>query len=118
MSMSMSMSERRGAGSSRSSEHGPSGPARSAEGGKAVAYESIRRDVLARIERRRLRADGDLDEVRLEATRAVDAYQRRAHVGDEMPLHEPREMVERVLRSITDFGPLTELVGRATVALC
>jgi pilus assembly protein CpaF len=82
---------------------------------RADAYDVIRRDVLARIERRRLRPDGDLEEVRLEATRAVDAYQRRAHVGDEMPLHEPREMVERVLRSITDFGPLTELVGRRDV---
>jgi pilus assembly protein CpaF len=82
---------------------------------RADAYDAIRRDVLNRIERRRLRPEGDLDEVRVEVGRAVDAYQRRAHVGDEVPLHEPQEMIERILRSITDFGPLTELVGRRDV---
>ena len=82
---------------------------------RADAYDAIRRDVLSRIERRRLRPEGDLDEVRVEVGRAVDAYQRRAHVGDEVPLHEPQEMIERILRSITDFGPLTELVGRRDV---
>jgi pilus assembly protein CpaF len=82
---------------------------------RADAYDAIRRDVLGRIDRRRLRPEGDLDEVRVEVGRAVDAYQRRAHVGDEVPLHEPQEMIERILRSITDFGPLTELVGRRDV---
>ncbi len=79
------------------------------------AYDAIRRDVLARIERRRLRPEGDLEEVRNETGRAVDEYQRRAHLGEEVPLHEPQEMIERVLRSITDFGPLTELVARRDV---
>jgi pilus assembly protein CpaF len=82
---------------------------------RADAYDTIRRDVLGRLDRRRLRPEGDLDEVRVEVGRAVDTYQRRAHVGDEVPLHEPQEMVERILRSITDFGPLTELVGRRDV---
>jgi pilus assembly protein CpaF len=82
---------------------------------RADAYDAIRRDALNRIDRRRLRPEGDLDEVRVEVGHAVDAYQRRAHVGDEVPLHEPQEMVERILRSITDFGPLTELVGRRDV---
>lgn len=82
---------------------------------RADAYDAIRRDVLGRIDRRRLRPEGDLEEVRAEVGRAVDAYQRRAHVGDEVPLHEPQEMIERILRSITDFGPLTELVGRRDV---
>jgi pilus assembly protein CpaF len=82
---------------------------------RADAYGAIRRDALGRIDRRRLRPEGDLDEVRVEVGHAVDAYQRRAHVGDEVPLHEPQEMVERILRSITDFGPLTELVGRRDV---
>jgi pilus assembly protein CpaF len=82
---------------------------------RADAYDAIRRDVLGRIDRRRLRPEGDLDQVRVEVGRAVDAYQRRAHVGDEVPLHEPQEMIERILRSITDFGPLTELVGRRDV---
>jgi len=79
------------------------------------AYDGIRRDVLTRIERRRLRPEGDLDEVRSEVHRAVDEYQRRAHLGDEIPLSDPGHMVGRVLRSITDFGPLTELIARPDV---
>ncbi|HUF84036.1 MAG TPA: hypothetical protein VMQ81_05520, partial [Acidimicrobiia bacterium] len=73
----------------------------------ADAYGVIRRDVLARIEKRRLRPEGDLDEVGGEVHRAVDEYQRRAHLGEEVPLSDPRGMVDRVLRSITDFGALT-----------
>ncbi len=79
------------------------------------AYGTIRRDVLARIEKRRLRPEGDLDEVRGEVHRAVDDYQRRAHLGDEVPLSDPRGMVDRVLRSITDFGALTDLIARRDV---
>jgi pilus assembly protein CpaF len=82
---------------------------------RADAYDGIRRDVLTRIERRRLRPEGDLDEVRSEVHRAVDEYQRRAHLGDEIPLNDPGHMVGRVLRSITDFGPLTELIARSDV---
>jgi pilus assembly protein CpaF len=79
------------------------------------AYDGIRRDALVRIERRRLRPEGDLDEVQSEVHRAVDEYQRRAHLGDEIPLSDPGEMIGRVLRSITDFGPLTELIARPDV---
>ncbi len=83
--------------------------------GRSDAYDAIRRDSLARIERRRLRPDTDLGEVRAEVDRAVDDYQRRAHLGEEIPLGEPREMTERILRSINDLGPLTELVARRDV---
>lgn len=83
--------------------------------GRVDAYDVIRRDALVRVERRRLRPDADLDEVRSEIERAVDDYQRRAHLGEEIPLGEPREMAERILRSITDLGPLTELVARRDV---
>jgi pilus assembly protein CpaF len=79
------------------------------------AYDAIRRDALAGIERRRLRTDGDLAEVRSEIERAVDDYQRRARLGEEVPLAEPAAMTERVLRSVTDLGPLTELLARADV---
>ena len=81
---------------------------------RADAYDGIRRDALVRIERRRLRPEGDLEEVQAEVHRAVDEYQSRAHLGDEIPLSDPGEMVGRVLRSITDFGPLTELIARRT----
>jgi pilus assembly protein CpaF len=79
------------------------------------AYDAIRRDVLTRIERRRLRPEGDLEEIRSEARRAVDAYQSHAHLGEVVPLGDPATMLERVLRSITDFGPLTELIARRDV---
>ncbi len=79
------------------------------------AYDAIRRDVLTGVERRRLRPEGDLDQVRLEAERAVEEYQRRARLGEGLPLVSPRAMADRVLRSITDLGPLTDLVARRDV---
>lgn len=82
---------------------------------KTDAYDVIRHDVLARIERRRLRPEGDLAEVRAEVDAAVEQFQRRAHRGEETPLHDPGGMGERVLRSITDFGPMTDLMSRADV---
>lgn len=79
------------------------------------AYDVIRRDVLSGIEQRRLRPEGDLDEVRVEIRRAVDDYQRRAYLGDEVPLVDLDAMSARVLRSITDFGPLTDLIARRDI---
>jgi len=54
-------------------------------------------------------------EVRREVERAVDEYQRRARLGDELPLGDPHTMVARVLRSITELGPLSELLERRDV---
>jgi len=79
------------------------------------AYGTIRRDVHAAIERRRLRADADLDEVRAEVERAVDDYERRARLGEAIPLADPAELGDRVLRSITDLGALTDLLARRDV---
>jgi pilus assembly protein CpaF len=79
------------------------------------AYDGIRRDVLARIERRQLRLEGDLDEVRVEVQHAVDEYERRARLGEVLPLVSPAAMADRVLRSITDFGPMTDLIARRDV---
>jgi len=79
------------------------------------AYDGIRRDVLARIERRQLRLEGDLDEVRVEVQHAVDDYERRARLGEALPLVSPMVMADRVLRSITDFGPMTDLIARRDV---
>ena len=50
-----------------------------------------------------------------EVEHAVDEYQRRAHLGEVVPLGDPGDMTERVLRSVTDFGPLSELLARADV---
>src|SRR5262245_56437915 len=79
------------------------------------AYESIRRDALAGIERRKLQTDRELPEVRTEIERAVDDYQRRARLGEEVPLGDPSVMVQRVLRAVTHFGPLTDLLARDDV---
>ncbi len=79
------------------------------------AYEDIRRDSLRRIERRRLRIDADAGAVREEVELAVDEYQRFAQIGEAVPLADPGGMVERVLRSVGDFGPLSELLARSDV---
>jgi pilus assembly protein CpaF len=79
------------------------------------AYDVIRRDALARVEQRRLRPEADVDEVRAEIQRAIDGYQRLAHLGEELPLVEPAGMGDRVLRSITDLGALTDLIARRDV---
>jgi pilus assembly protein CpaF len=82
---------------------------------RADAYDLIRRDVLVRVEKKRLSADSDVPEIRVEVEQAVDEYQRRAHLGNETPLHDPRVMVERILRSVTDFGALSDLLSRRDV---
>jgi pilus assembly protein CpaF len=79
------------------------------------AYDEIRRDVLARVERRRLRPEADLDQVSVEVTAAVADYQRRAHLGRATPLHDIEAMCGRVLQAITDFGALTSLLARRDV---
>jgi pilus assembly protein CpaF len=79
------------------------------------AYELIRRDVLTGIERRRLQPAAQVGEVRAEIERAVDDYQRRSRLGDEVPLGDPDEMARRVLRSIVELGPLSELLARRDV---
>ncbi len=79
------------------------------------AYELIRHGVLAAIEQRRLEPDRDITEVRVETQRAVDDYQRRARLGNEISLSDPVLMVERIMSSVCDFGPLTELLSRSDV---
>ena len=79
------------------------------------AYDVIRRDALGGLDRKRLRPETDVEEIRDLVEQAVGVYQRRAHLGDAAPLAEPEGMVDRVVRSIIDFGPLTELLARRDV---
>jgi pilus assembly protein CpaF len=79
------------------------------------AYDTIRRAVLARVERGRLRPEHDLPAIRAEVERAITDYQRRSALGNEVPLVEPRAMAARVLRSITDYGALTDLITRRDI---
>jgi pilus assembly protein CpaF len=79
------------------------------------AYDVIRHDALGGIERLRLQPERQLAEVHAEVERAIDDYQRRARLGDEVPLGDVDAMLHRVLRSITDLGPLTDLLARDDV---
>ena len=81
----------------------------------AGAYERIRGTALERIERDRLDPAEDLEAVRARVTDAVEGYQRRAHLGDGVALRDPTDMATRVLRSITEFGALTDLFAQADV---
>jgi pilus assembly protein CpaF len=79
------------------------------------AYETIRIDVLSRLERDKVDPTQDLDAVRSLIADGVEAYQRRAHLGDGRALVDPADMTSRLLASITDFGPLSELFARPDV---
>jgi pilus assembly protein CpaF len=79
------------------------------------AYERIRREVHVRLDRRRLQADRDPDSVRAEVDAVVVEYQRSAMLGEHLPLADPHSLSDRVVRSITDLGPLTELLARRDV---
>jgi pilus assembly protein CpaF len=79
------------------------------------AYAAIRRDVLAGIERRRLRPAEQLGEVQAEIERAIDDYERQARLDGQMVLGDPRAMAQRVLRSITEMGPLSTLLARSDI---
>ena len=79
------------------------------------AYDVIRHDVIAGIERRRLEPEQHLTEVHAEIERAVEEYERQARLGELVPLGDAEAMVHRVLRSITDLGPLTDLLARSDV---
>jgi len=79
------------------------------------AYDTLRRTVLTRIEAERLDPDTGLPAVRAVVIEAVEDYQRQAHLGEGTALRDPADMVARLLRSITAFGPLTELLARPDV---
>lgn len=80
-----------------------------------AAYDDIRREVIAQLERDRLDPDRDRDSVRQLVASAVDAYQRRAHLGESRALVDPGEMADRVMTSVTSFGPLSDLLARDDV---
>jgi pilus assembly protein CpaF len=79
------------------------------------AYGDIRRDVLEALEREKLDPSTDSEGAERIVRRAVEAYQTTAHLGYAPALHDPAGMATRVLRSITGFGPLTDLFDRRDV---
>jgi pilus assembly protein CpaF len=79
------------------------------------AYETIRRDVVSRLGDATWSVPRSDERIREAVVVAVDDYQNRAHHGDHPPLHDPAEMVDRVLSAVTDLGALTELLARHDV---
>ena len=75
-------------------------------------YESLRREALARIDGTGIDPAEQVDAVRdlLEAT--VDEYQRKAHLGGGRSLADPEATVERLVRSVSGRGPLSQLLER------
>ncbi|MGH3649262.1 MAG: hypothetical protein ACRDU9_01025, partial [Acidimicrobiia bacterium] len=73
-------------------------------------YESLRREALARIDGTGIDPAEQVDAVRdlLEAT--VDEYQRKAHLGEGRSLADPKSTVERLVRSVSGRGPLSQLL--------
>ena len=83
--------------------------------GAGFAYAEIRRSSLDLIEERNLDPEVDRRGARRLVEQAVREYSRRTQVGWGRALRDPSDMTERVLRSIADYGPLTELLGRPDV---
>ncbi|HSJ27733.1 MAG TPA: ATPase, T2SS/T4P/T4SS family [Acidimicrobiia bacterium] len=76
------------------------------------AYFEIRRRTLEIVESQKIDAERQRQAVVTAASEAVAAYQRRAQLGEFRPLHDPETMVERIVRSVADFGVLTPLLER------
>ena len=79
------------------------------------AYEEIRLRAVALVEERRIDPQADRERARSLIGGAVDEYQRRAHAGGGRALRNAGEMVDRVLRSLVEYGPLTEVLARSDV---
>lgn len=74
------------------------------------AYEDIRSEAVRIIERRKLDVGEERDLTRHAVVEAVARYQRQADHGGHKPLLDAPEMIERVLRAVADFGPLTDVL--------
>jgi pilus assembly protein CpaF len=78
----------------------------------APAYDEIRQRALELVESTRIDPVRDRDAARAVVSGAVDEYQRRAHLGQGRALHNPGDMIDRVLRAVSELGPLTDLLAR------
>jgi pilus assembly protein CpaF len=79
---------------------------------KTSSYRALKATVLRRIESGQIVPHGERDAVRRAIADVVAEYQERAHLEDQLtPLSDPQAMVDRLLASVVDLGPLTELLG-------
>lgn len=79
------------------------------------AYALIRDQVIDALEERRVPLGGDPKAVREVITEVVQKYQARAHLGSGRSLNDPAVMVNQILASVTDFGPLAEVFARPDI---
>ncbi|HEY5578945.1 MAG TPA: ATPase, T2SS/T4P/T4SS family [Acidimicrobiia bacterium] len=79
------------------------------------AYEEIRHESVRLVEDRNIDTASDLESTRKAVSDTVEAYQRRAHLGRARALSDPTDMVDRVVRAIVGFGPLTDLLERQDI---
>lgn len=79
------------------------------------AYDDIRQAAVRLIEERKIDPLTAKDQTRAVVVEVVEDYQRRAHLGTIRALRDPAEMTNRVIRSIVDYGPMTELFERPDI---
>ncbi len=77
-----------------------------------TAYDTIRRAAVETLEQTKLDPRRDLAAVERVVAGVVRNYQDGASISGDRELRDPEEMTRRVLQSITDFGPLTDLLHR------
>ncbi len=81
----------------------------------STAYEQIRGDVLQAQEQDRVDPATDGASERRLVTAAVEDYQRHADLGGRRALADPAGMADRVVASVVDFGPFSQLFARSDV---
>ncbi len=79
------------------------------------AYALIREQVINALEERRIPLGRNVEEIRTVVQEVVQRYQSRAHLGSGRALADPGAMVQQILASVTDFGPLAEVFGRPDI---
>jgi pilus assembly protein CpaF len=79
------------------------------------AFDALRAEVLSTIDERGLDPATDEEAVRGVAAAAVARYQRGAHLGEGVPLHDPTATADRLVSAIVSFGPLSDLLSRTDV---
>ncbi len=79
------------------------------------AYATIRNEALLGVEREKLDPRADVEAVNRLVAAIVDDYQSQAQSGNAPTLHDPLGMIRRIVRSITGFGALSELLEDRTV---
>ncbi len=78
-------------------------------------YEELRRQALAHIDETGIDPAEQPHRVRALLESTVEDYQRKAHLGEGRSLADPRLTIDRLARSLSGKGPLSELLARDDV---